>query len=240
MKHKTAQMRRPEWPKRPPQLTPAQENAREQFMLAWHELLPTRYALLERFNHSALGHKPTASHIRTLEIGAGIGAHVQFEDLTTQEYHCLESRAEFCARLRSQPGIESVVMCSIEQRTPFESGTFDRIIAIHVLEHLRDLPAALHEIDRLLKPTGVFEVVLPCEGGIAYAAAREISAKRYFERRFKMKYMPIVRNEHVSTFEDVMNELNERFVIDEGTFFPLKLPWYQINLCAAFRLRKRN
>jgi ubiquinone/menaquinone biosynthesis C-methylase UbiE len=34
---------------------------------------------------------------------------------------------------------------------PFEDGYFDRVIAIHVLEHLPDLPRALREISRLMK-----------------------------------------------------------------------------------------
>ncbi|HRY30647.1 MAG TPA: methyltransferase domain-containing protein, partial [Elusimicrobiota bacterium] len=44
---------------------------------------------------------------------------------------------------------------------PFRSGAFDRVSALEVLEHMDDLPAALAEVDRVLKPGGVFVVSVP-------------------------------------------------------------------------------
>jgi hypothetical protein len=106
---------------------------------------PSRYAFVEKFNHSALAKLPREpQHFRTLEISAGIGGHLPFENLARQEYHCLEYRPEFCERLRSLPNIASVVQGSIEAETTFGAASLDRVVAIHVLEHLRNLPAALH------------------------------------------------------------------------------------------------
>ena len=228
------------WPKRPPALSHEQEVAREAFMKLWHEELPSRYSIVERFNHGALSQLPeTRERWRTLEIGSGIGGHLPFEDLSKQEYHCLEYRNEFCDVLRGLDGVEAVHEASIEGRTPFPDGSFDRIVAIHVLEHLRDLPKAIAEIKRLLADDGTLDVVLPCEGSFAYSIARRISAKRMFESRFGMSYDPIIANEHVNTLDEVLHLLLADFEPLQTKRFPFNVPIDAVNLCIALRLKKR-
>jgi len=228
------------WPKALPVLTDEQLEAREQFAQLWLDLLPKRFALLERFNHSfpvKLGHD---AGIRTLEVGAGIGGHLAFEDLDGQEYHVVEVRPNFCEQLARQLGPDHVHQGNIEERQPFPDGWFDRIVAIHTLEHLPNLPAALGEIDRLLKSDGILDVVLPCEGGLAYSLARSISAQRLFEKTFKMDYTPIIRSEHVNTLAEVKEVLAERFSPIVSKHFPIPLSVDQINICVGMRLKKRR
>jgi SAM-dependent methyltransferase len=229
------------WPKVPPALSPEQEAAREDFMLAWHNLLPAKYGIVERFNHGALSKLPPGkNHWRTLEIGAGIGGHLPFEDLTHQEYHCLELRDEFCQELKKRPNVAGIHAADIQTRTDFETASFDRVVAIHVLEHLRNLPPAVAEISRILADDGIFDVVLPCEGGLAYYIARHISAKPFFERRFKMSYDPIIANEHVNTLDEVLETLAPHFVATSTSRFPLGVPINGINLAIALRMRKKS
>jgi SAM-dependent methyltransferase len=227
------------WPRHPPVLTAEQEVAREAFVAAWHQQLPTRYRGIERFNHGSVSGLPVKNGSTTLEIGAGIGAHSKFEDLTRQRYYCLEYRRAFCDELLKLFPADRVCHGDIEQRQRWPDGFFDRIVAIHVLEHLRNLPLALAEIRRLLKRDGCFDVVLPCEGGLAYAVARKVSAERLFRRRFGMDYTPIIRNEHVSTLDEIVAELARVFDVDTRFFFPLRVPISALNLCVAFRLVPR-
>ena len=62
-------------------------------MKYWHEVLPRRFGLVERFNHSyAVRHAPSRFR-RTLEIGAGLGEHLHHERLTGEQeenYYALE------------------------------------------------------------------------------------------------------------------------------------------------------
>jgi SAM-dependent methyltransferase len=151
----------------------------------------------------------------------------------------LELREEFCTVLRALPGVAGVHAADIQGRTPFEAGSFDRIVAIHVLEHLRDLPRAIDEISRILADDGIFDIVLPCEGGAAYYLARQISAKPFFERRFGMSYDPIIASEHVNTLDEVLQTLEPHFVEQSVAYFPLGIPINTINLAVALRMKKR-
>jgi SAM-dependent methyltransferase len=44
---------------------------------------------------------------------------------------------------------------------PFADGTFDRVIASEVLEHIPDDTAAMHELSRVLRPGGTMAVTVP-------------------------------------------------------------------------------
>lgn len=226
------------WPKRPPVLTPEQVRAREEFVRVWHEVMPARLGFIERFNQGFVARLPARAGARTLEVGPGLGAQARWRGASLDGYACLEERASFCEVLRGILPPEAVFHGDIQERQPWPDGHFERIIAIHILEHLRDLPAALAEIDRLLAREGCFDVVVPTEGGLAYALGRKLSAERLFRKRFRMDYTPIRRNEHVSTFPEIAAELTRVFRVERRSFYPLCVPIPTINLFVGYRLRK--
>ncbi len=228
------------WPKTPPTLSTEQLQAREQFMMEWHKMLPSKYGIIERFNHGWVAKLPIKPASQTLEIGAGIGEHIKWENLDHQTYFQLEHREDFCKQLRKDYGTEKVVCADIHQQVSFKNASFDRIIAIHVLEHLTNLPKALAEISRLMKPDGVFDVVIPCEGGLLYSFARKISAQRFFEKKFRMPYKPIIQNEHVNTGHEVLEALKHFFDVQKTTYFPAMIPILNSNLCIGLRLVKKR
>lgn len=221
------------WPKSMPVLSPEQEAIREDFMHHWHEVLPRSYGLLERFNHgfpaSARVERPGAT-VRTLEVGAGFGAHLAFEDLSRQEYTVLELRASMAERITERYPRVKVLVGDAQQRIPAESGYFDRVVVVHVLEHLPDLPAALLEIRRVLRPDGLFSAVLPCEGGAAYEFARRLSSKRIFEKRYRTSYDWCIRSEHVNNCWEIIEEVDRVFEIRQRRFWPMRLPLVHANL----------
>lgn len=177
------------WPKAIPPLSPAQKQICDDFVQYWHTVLPRRYGAIERFNHTyPLRSLPERSDCRTLELGAGIGGHLAFEPLARQEYHCIELRDAMAAVIRETYPSVTTVVGDCQQRIPYDDGYFDRVVVIYVLEHLPNLPAAVAEVARVLKPGGAFSVVLPCDPGIAYEIARKISAERLFKARYRMPY----------------------------------------------------
>ena len=227
------------WPKIPPTLTAPQQRAREEYMMLWHREVLGKYRAIEAFNHGYVASLPVRPGSRTLEIGAGLGAHVAYENLVVQEYHALEYRAQFCEEIRKVLPAAQVRRGDIQTRQDWPDGSFDRIVAIHVLEHLPHLPAAIGEIQRLLAPDGVIDVVIPCEGGLAHTLARKVSAERLFRQRFGMEFLPIHLNEHVNSYNEVVALLKRHFAPTHRRFFPLRLPIANLNLCSGFRFLRR-
>jgi len=231
------------WPKTFPPITAEQERIRDDFMHAWHEELPKKYGIVEKFNHGYVVKHAPATFERTLEIGAGIGEHLAYEKLTPEQranYVALELRPQMAAEIaKRHPEVQTSVG-DCQQRLEFEDGYFDRILAVHVLEHLPNLPAAVREMHRLCnKERGVFQVVIPTEGGLAYGIARRISAQRFFVKRYKMPYKWLIEREHMNVPREIYEVLDEYFTIEHRSHFPLLVPSVHLNLIVGLTLKPR-
>lgn len=228
------------WPKHIPPLTAEQQHISDDFMRHWHEVLPARYGVVDEFNHRYVVRNAPKNFHRTLEIGAGIGGHIPYEELSSEQernYCALELRENMAAKIRARfPNIQACVG-DCQQRLEFADGHFDRIIAIHVLEHLPNLPAAIREMRRLCDPhRGVVSVVIPCEGGFAYSLARRISAQRIFESRYGVPYRWFIEREHINRPDEILRELDACFSVAHCSYFPIGLRSITLNLCIGLTL----
>jgi SAM-dependent methyltransferase len=231
------------WPKILPELTPEQRRISDDFMKYWHEVLPKHYGVIEKFNHMyPVRHAPPGFR-RTLELGAGLGEHLEYEKLTPEqeaEYVAVDIRENMVARLKERfPRVKAMV-ADCQAKMPFPDGHFDRIVVVHLLEHLPNLPAAVREMHRLCDTkAGQVSVVMPCEGGLAYGLARRISAQRIFEKRYQQPYKWFIEREHLNKPFEMIPVLKEFFRITHGSFFPLPIPSITLNLCIGMTLRPR-
>ena len=235
------------WPKVLPPLTTEQQRISDDFMQAWHVELAgrSRYGAIERFNHEFPVKYSRVGFKTTLEIGAGLGEHVRHERLSPEQeenYYANEFRENMAAEIRrSLPRIKTVVG-DCQQRLAFPDGFFDRVIAVHVLEHLPDLPAAIREAYRVVnKDSGQLLVVIPCEGSAAYSLARKISAERFYKRRYGGDYSWFYQREHINLPHEILEELDPYFVLEARDFFPLPfLPFVFSNLVVGLSLTPRS
>jgi SAM-dependent methyltransferase len=232
------------WPKVLPPLTPEQQRISNEFMKLWHEVLPQRYGLIERFNHRFPVRHSRPDFTTTLEIGAGLGEHLRYEHLTPvqeENYYANEIRANMAAEIRRAFPRVKTVESDCQQRLPFADGFFDRIIAVHVLEHLPNLPATVRECHRLLnRARGRLLVVIPCEGSPAYTLARKISAERVYKKHFGGSYRWFYSREHINLPDEILAELDPYFTIEARSFFPLPfLPFVLPNLVVGLSLIPR-
>ena len=234
------------WPKVFPPLTPEQKEVSDDFMAHWHEVLPNRYGIIDKFNHTYPVQYAPKDFVHTLEIGAGLGEHLNYEKLSEiqkRNYFCLDLRDNMVAIINQHfPDVQAVVHDCQEPLSQFEDGYFDRILAIHVLEHLPNLPLTVREMYRLInKEKGVFSVVIPCEGSLAYGLARRISARRIFEKRYKQSYDWFIKREHVNTAVEILEELTKYFEIAHQRFFPFPfLPIQTPNLVIGLTLKPKS
>jgi SAM-dependent methyltransferase len=221
-----------QWPKVIPPLDAEQQRISDDFMRHWHEVLPKRFGAIERFNHGyPLRILPPCSPFKTLELGAGLGAHLAFEDLSRQDYHCIELRQNMADAIKQRFPTVTAIVGDCQRSLPYENAFFDRIVVVHVLEHLPDLPSCLSEVKRVLKPSGLLSVVLPCDPGLAYEIARKISAERIFKKRYQMPYDWLIRREHINSPREILGLLNKRFHEVDRVYFPLHIPIANLNLC---------
>jgi SAM-dependent methyltransferase len=232
------------WPKILPELTLEQRRICDDFVKYWHEVLPKRFRFIEKFNHRYIVRKAPGNFRRTLEIGAGMGEHLEYEKLNPEqesEYVALELRENMAAEIRKKfPRIETRVG-DCQEQLDFPDGHFDRIVAIHVPEHLPNLPAAASEMRRLCSPNGgVFTAVIPCEGGWIYSLARRLSAQRIFENRYQEPYDWFIQREHLNQPNEIFEELERHFVVFDQRFFPFSIPTTALNLCIGLAMRPKH
>jgi SAM-dependent methyltransferase len=227
----------PNWPKKVAQLTDEQRHIQDDWLRHYHERLPSEHEHVVRFNHEYAARSACSG--RTLEIGAGLGEHLCYEDLTAQDYHAVELRENMAEAIRRDFPSAVTVVADCEQRLPYDDASFDRAIAIHVLEHLPNLPAALKQIERLLTPGGVFSVVIPCEGGLGYSMGRRVTSQRAFERRYKTSYSWLIENEHVNQAREILYALRSHFDFADVTYFPSRIPLVDFNLLIGITCVRR-
>lgn len=169
---------------------------------------------------------------RTLEIGGGLGEHLEYEKLDAvqrQNQIALELRETFASEIRRRfPNVQVYVGdCQLPLDLPDHS--FDMVLVVHVLEHLPNLPATIREVHRLPnKQHGVYN-------SEAYFGPKdlrtEISAILQVERKQRF----------INKLDEILEEALRFFSIVHHSFFPLSvLPVAAFNLCIGVTMKPRR
>jgi ubiquinone/menaquinone biosynthesis C-methylase UbiE len=230
------------WPKKFPELTEEQKWINSDFVYYWHTILPKKYIFIENFNNNYVIKNKPFIFTKTLEIGAGLGEHLFYETLSDEQrknYVAFELRENMAEKIRNNHPDVQVLVGDCQERIPAQDNEFDRILAIHVLEHLPNLPEAVKEIYRVChKINGFFSVVIPCESGLVYSFARKISAQRIFEKKYNQPYRWFIEREHVNAPTEILEEISPYFKLESLEFFPFNfLPFIWSNLCIGLTFK---
>jgi malonyl-CoA O-methyltransferase len=94
--------------------------------------------------------------LAVLDLGCGTGRHALWLARAGAVVTALDISEGMLAQARLKPGAEAVqfVHHDLEDRFPFEKGSFDRVVNGLVLEHVKDLDHFFFEIHRVLRPEG--------------------------------------------------------------------------------------
>lgn len=136
---------------------------RESFYSSYFEVEKTHWLMrvrrtvasdaLERF----VGRDPKT--VKVLDFGCGSGHTVSYLDGLGYDAHGVDMSREAIEHGASR-GIPNLQV-SKDERIGAPDASFDAVLAMDVLEHLEDESFAVREIHRVLKPGGVFVVMVP-------------------------------------------------------------------------------
>ena len=155
--------------------------------------------------------------------------------MDNQEYTIIDIRQNILDTLNQvNPQVNSILGdCQQEYA---DEKTYDRGIAIHVLEHLPNLPEALKQMHRVLVDDGGAHVVIPCEGSLAYTICRKISAERFWHKLYHTDYTWFIKSEHINMPDEIIEEIEKYFTIRYKRYFPIPLPFEFCNIAIGMTL----
>ncbi|MEO5377429.1 MAG: class I SAM-dependent methyltransferase [Magnetococcus sp. DMHC-6] len=153
----------------------------------------------------------------TLEIGAGTLNHLAYEPISNsydvvEPYIALYKGQIEQNRIRNFYNSITDIPCQHQ---------YQRILSVFVLEHVEDLPQLLAWSACLLKPTGLFIVGIPSEGGGLWSLGWRFGTGLAFRWRTGLSYKPMMRFEHINTAGEIMALSHLFFHHVQTKFFPL-------------------
>jgi len=196
---------------------------------------------LQRWGHRVLRRFcGKARGLRVLEVGCGHGHHLRFYPEIARDnfFVGLDISGKFLAEAASRHG-EMRVVQGDAYALPFTDDSYDRVLSIYNLEHLRDLEQALVEVRRVLKPDGRFLVAVPAEGGFLYNVGREFTSRPYMEKKYGLDYDAIIKHEHCNEFWTIRDALARVFAVRRRRYLPFLLPSAHLNAIVCFECRPR-
>lgn len=104
---------------------------------------------------------------RVLEVGCGGGAMLRAirRHRPDLQVDGLDLSKSALRNARQRPG-QVRYLAGDAHQLPVASESYDAVVVLDVLEHLPDPQAALHEVQRVLKPGGVLHLFCPLEGDL--------------------------------------------------------------------------
>lgn len=130
-------------------------------------------------------------------------------------------------------------------KLPFPKGTFDKIIASEVLEHVSDDLSALREINRVLKKEGVFVLSVPYKNYPFFWDPINWTLDHFFDAHIKSGFWAGIWNQHLRLYrQDNLQTLLKKGGFKKATFAKLThycLPFnhYIINIVAIILAGKK-
>jgi hypothetical protein len=190
------------------------------------------YGLMERLE--AWGHRQIATLSdlgAVLEIGAGSLNHLVYEP-EVQVYDCVEPFAELFEG-SPQRGCVRNLYAAIEQ-VPDEN-RYARIFSFAALEHLERLPQIVARAGLLLDADGVFQALIPSEGGFSWGASWRCTTGVAYRLRTGLPYGVLMRHEHVNDAVEVLEVIEHFFGDVRIRRFPL--PWHHLSFYTYLEAR---
>ena len=174
---------------------------------------------------------------KVLEIGAGTGEHLAFVRHGFDQYVLtdLDSRTLDVAK-RKLAGKHLNKLAFETQNAAglcFPDGSFDRVIATHVLEHIYQPHVALREWERVIKQGGTLSILIPTDPGVAWRLGRHFGPRKNAMAQ-GIAYDYVMAREHVNSCNNLIAFLRHYFPNRKEAWWPIPIPSIDLNLFFVF------
>jgi ubiquinone/menaquinone biosynthesis C-methylase UbiE len=187
--------------------------------------------------------KPFAEDVRferVLEVGAGTGEHLPFVRHGYGEYILSDMDPKTLDVARRKLAGIGTGRVGFEVQTGSElaypDGSFDRVVAVHVLEHIYQPHLALKEWRRVLKDGGTLSILIPTDPGMAWRLGRHLGPRRNAVSK-GLAYDYIMAREHVNPCNNLIALLRHYFPQAREAWWPSPIPSIDLNLFFAYQAR---
>ncbi len=177
---------------------------------------------------------------RVLEIGAGTGEHLKYVRHSYDNYILSDHDASALEVAKKKLSSSSFSGLSYDLQSGgdlrYADDSFDRVIAVHVLEHIYYPHIAIKEWARVIKAGGVLSVLIPTDPGIAWRVGRHLGPRRNAIAQ-GIAYDYVMAREHVNSCVNLVALLKHYFPNHKQAWWPLKFSSVDMNLFYAFHAR---
>ncbi len=184
----------------------------------------------------------------TLELGAGNLEHYPFVEHPCDQYIASDIRVppkseRFVDYVSAERSRHFLAVDAL--RIPFQDHSVDRIVAGCLLMHLADPLEVLNEWQRVCRPDGVIDCLVPCDPGVTSRVFRRLVSQRAAEREGvpPHEYRLVHAIDHLNPFTRVWTiakaavEPHRRLKV---RFFPFRaIPSWNLNAFAIFSIEPR-
>ncbi len=178
---------------------------------------------------------------KILEIGAGTLNHISFEK-NIKDYDIVEP---FRYLFADNQNLSKVRTVYDDIRDVSPDNKYDKILSIHVLEHLTELPFAVAKSGTLLQENGKFYAGIPSEGGLMWKAAWKLTTGLAYHIRNGRGKAAVMKHEHVNNayeieavlkhfFDDVKVQRYPFNTVNTSIFTYLEASGPKIELCKEY------
>jgi ubiquinone/menaquinone biosynthesis C-methylase UbiE len=182
---------------------------------------------------------PQKHYSRVLEIGAGTGEHLTFVKHSFDEYVLSDINKNLLdiAKDKNSNIHKGKLVYAIQdaKNLNYEDSCFDRLIAVHVLEHIYEPHLALQEWRRVIKNGGMLSVIIPSDPGLAWRMGRHLGPRKNALAQ-GIAYDYVMAREHVNSCNNLIALLRNYFTPPPPPsqrreyWWPFSLPHMDINL----------
>lgn len=178
------------------------------------------------------------SGCKTLEIGIGGGQHISHVK-NLEHYYGVDINYDFLRDLREKNSLPLAV--GKIQNLPFTDESFDRVVAMGVLEHLRGLDSCLKEIARVMKSTAVFDAVMPPEGGFLYSVLyRQLVTIPQLKAQGISDPLRLIRLNHCNAVPHILDAMTKHFKTTKHRYWPIRCLGLHLSVLVSARAVKQT